>query len=88
MSRDVGTGFGFRQGECRQGLAADDPRQVSVLQFDAAGERDRAAAQALHRKREIREPVEARQRFTDEGDGAHIEVRGYAAMTGAHAVTQ
>ena len=51
-------------------------------------QRERAAAEPLHRKRNIRQPVESCQGFAHDGDAADIEVLGGTSVIRMHAVAQ
>ena len=79
-----GAGIGARlrlgQGEGGERLAGGDLRQETGLLLVRAGQADRTAAEALHGKGEIGEPVMTAQGFTDDAEAAHIELCVRAAM--------
>ena len=61
--RHIAAGFRLAQCKGRDALTARDTRQQLGLQGRAAGQRDGAAAQALHRKRKVGQAVVAGQGF-------------------------
>jgi hypothetical protein len=71
--RHIGAGVWLGQREGSNRLAARDARQVARLLFTAAGQADRARAQALHRKRKVGQAAVPRQRFADQADGARVD---------------
>ena len=88
----VGAGIGFAQGKGGYFFAAGDLRQVSGLLRRRAGQRDGAAAQALHGKRKISQRRVKSQRFAQDDQRPRIE-RGQRAAQCAvsarrHAVAQ
>jgi hypothetical protein len=87
--RDVGAGgrLGQRKGGDR--AAVGHTRQPVLTLRSAAEQRDRPAAQALHRKCKIGQPRMARQRFADQANGAGVDGGVRAAMPDAgHGVAQ
>ena len=69
-------------------IALGDPRQVAAAQFVAAAERDRAAAEALHRESEVGERVVVAERLAQQADRSRIERVEGAAPGTRHAVAQ
>ncbi len=71
--RDVRPGVRLRQRERGDRLAARDLRQPPRAQRVAAGERDRPAAQPLHREREVGEAVVARERLAQQAQRTRLQ---------------
>ena len=86
--RDVRSRVGLRQREGRDRVAAAPPRQPAPLLLVASGQRDRAAAKALHREREVGQPIGIRKRLAGHAQRPRIERRQRAAVRGGHAVAQ
>ena len=86
--RDIGPGVRLRQRKGRDRLAARDRRQPTRALRVGPRERDRAAAQSLHREREIGEAVVIRERFARDAQRARVERGQRAAVRGRHAIAQ
>ena len=85
---DVGTRLGLRQREGADPITTRHPGQHLGLQRRAAGQRDRAAAQALHREGEVGQAVVARQRLAAHHERARIQRLAGATVGRRHAVAQ
>jgi hypothetical protein len=86
--RDVRSGLGLGERERGDRSARGNPRQIACAQLDRARERKGAAAQSLHREREVRESVPPGERLAQQAYGARVEVGERAAVRRANAVTR
>ena len=85
---DIGACFGLAERECGNCFARRDVRQIARFQFVRAGERDRAAAEALHGEGEIGKPGVARKRLARDHEIKRAQLIVRAAMAFGDAIAK